>query len=84
MEKVKFYATKWCPDCMRARRLLERLKIEFEMIDIDQDAVGRDYVVKVNHGNRSVPTILFPDGSILVEPSDQELQEQILKIFGEV
>ncbi len=80
MEKIKFYATQWCPDCLRARRLLDQNIMEYEMIDIDKDAAGRDYVLSVNHGNRSVPTIVFPDGSILVEPSNQVLESKIKQI----
>jgi glutaredoxin len=46
-------------------------------VDIDQDPEGREYVMKVNDGSRSVPTIVFPDGSILVEPSNAELAEKL-------
>jgi mycoredoxin len=71
------YATRWCPDCLRTRRLLDQNKVQYTWIDIDQDKVAKEYVMKVNNGNRSVPTILFPDGSILVEPSTSELSSRI-------
>jgi len=63
---------------MRSRRYLEKYNIEYDWIDIDQDQQGEIFVLKINHGMRSVPTILFPDGSILVEPSNEELKSRLL------
>jgi mycoredoxin len=74
---LKFYATEWCSDCRRALHYLKKNEIPFEYINIDQDPEGEAWVIKTNHGNRSVPTILFPDGSILVEPSNEELAEKL-------
>lgn len=71
--EIVFYGTKWCFDCTRAKRLFKRFDIEYRWVDIDKDPAGRNYVQEVNNGNRSVPTILFPDGEILVEPSNEEL-----------
>ena len=56
-----------------AKRWLDSHGILFEFIDIEQDDSAAEFVVKVNNGARSVPTILFPDGSVLVEPSAREL-----------
>lgn len=72
-----FYATRWCPDCTRARKILDRRGVTYLYVDINQDAAGRAYVQQVNKGNRSVPTIVFPDGSILVEPSNAILEEKL-------
>lgn len=77
---IVVYATRWCPDCLRARRLLDEKQIEYTLIDIDHDAEGKQYVMSVNNGNRSVPTILFPDGSLLVEPSNAALSQKISQI----
>ena len=76
--KITIYGTVWCGDCMRSRRYLEKYNIEYDWIDIDQDQQGEIFVLKINHGMRSVPTILFPDGSILVEPSNEELKSRLL------
>lgn len=70
---IILYGTTWCYDTFRAKRVLDRNHITYKWIDIDKDAEGRRYVESVNNGMRSVPTILFPDGSILVEPSEEEL-----------
>jgi mycoredoxin len=77
LEDIKMYGTTWCPDCVRSKRWLEKHGFSYTWYDIGKDAAARDYVVKVNHGNRSVPTILFPDGSVLVEPSDAELAKKL-------
>ena len=78
--KIKFYATQWCGDCRRAFFYFKRNNIPIEYIDIDESPDGEAYVKSVNHGNRSVPTILFPDGSILVEPNTQEIENKLSSI----
>jgi mycoredoxin len=75
-EMIKVYGVSWCCDCHRAKKFFERNKINFDFINIDKDLAGEQYVLKVNRGMRSVPTILFPDGSILVEPSDSQLAQK--------
>jgi mycoredoxin len=77
MEQIKIYGTKWCPDCFRAKQVFERLKIPFTWIDIENDKQALEYVQKVNGGYQSVPTIVFPDGSVLVEPSNAELEKKL-------
>jgi glutaredoxin-like protein len=67
------YGTDWCYDCRRARQFLQNHNIHFEWIDIDQDKQAEHYVTQVNHGMRSVPTILFEDGTTLTEPSNAQL-----------
>lgn len=71
------YGTRWCPDCHRARRILAKRDIPHEYIDINRDVQARTYVEQVNNGNRSVPTIQFPDGEILVEPSNSALNAKL-------
>ena len=75
--QIIMYGTTWCPDCARAKQVLTKNGTEFKWIDIEKDEKARDYVVKVNKGFRSVPTIVFPDGSILVEPSNAELEKKL-------
>ncbi len=76
-DRIVVYATRWCPDCSRVRRLLDEMKIEYMLIDIDEDEKGKEYVMRINHGNKSVPTIVFPDGSVLVEPSNIILKQKL-------
>ena len=77
IEKITVYATEWCPDCKRVKFYFKRKKIEINWINIDENKEASDYVIKLNKGNRSVPTIIFPDGSVLVEPSTNTLENKL-------
>lgn len=77
MKKLQVYGTRWCGDCRRALRILDERQTEYDFIDIDRDRDGEAFVKGTNQGNRSVPTIIFPDGSKLVEPSNQKLIEKL-------
>jgi mycoredoxin len=72
-EKIKMYATTWCGDCRFAKRWLDAHGIPYDYINIEEDEDAAEYVMQVNGGARSVPTIVFPDGSVLVEPGAREL-----------
>lgn len=76
-QEIVVYGTAWCPDCRRARRVLEQLGRPYTYVNIEADERAASFVRKVNRGNQSVPTIVFPDGSILVEPSNAELQAKV-------
>ena len=75
-DKICVYGTTWCGDTRRSRACLDRLGIPFEWKDIEKDKEACAFVEKVNKGNRSVPTIVFPDGTVLVEPSDSALEKK--------
>jgi len=77
MEKIKVYGTRWCGDTIRALRILDERKIQYEWVDINQSKEGAALVIQTNHGFRSVPTIFFPDGTILVEPTNHQLNEKL-------
>jgi mycoredoxin len=76
-EPIKVYGTRWCPDCVRAKQVLTKNKAAFNWIDIEEDEAAAAYVEKVNKGYKSVPTLVFADGSILVEPSNSELERKL-------
>jgi mycoredoxin len=75
--ELTVYATSWCGDCHRARRFLDEHRVAYRWVDIDQDREAEALVKAVNRGNRSVPTLVFPDGSLLVEPSTLELARRL-------
>jgi mycoredoxin len=77
MSNIKIYGTKWCPDCLRAKQVFAREKVSYDWIDIEQDESAAAYVEEVNGGYKSVPTILFPDGSTLVEPDNATLKKKL-------
>lgn len=74
--QIVMYATKYCPDCLRAKRFFKANNIPYLQIDPEDNPQATEFVMKVNNGNRSVPTIIFPDGSVLVEPSWEELTQK--------
>jgi glutaredoxin-like protein len=75
--EIVVYGTPWCGDTRRSRRFLERYSVPYTWVNVDKDTEGRRYVEEVNRGFRSVPTIVFSDGSVLVEPSDRQLREKL-------
>jgi len=77
MEQIIVYGTRWCGDTRRAVKILDGHNIDYEWVDIDKDPQGEKFVKETNQGNRSVPTIVFPDESILVEPSNKALNEML-------
>lgn len=77
MAGITVYSTRYCGGCVRSKWTLDEREIEFDEIDIDSDRSGEQYVLKVNRGYRSVPTIAFPDGSTLTEPNSRELLEKL-------
>ena len=72
-EEVTVYGTTWCGDCRRAKLFMDTHKIDYTWVDIEQDAEASRRVKEINGGYSSVPTIVFPDGTTLVEPSNAEL-----------
>lgn len=76
-EKITVYGAPWCPDCTRAKQFLGEQRVRYNWIDIDQNEDARAYVQKVNDGKQIIPTIIFEDGSLLVEPSNSELAAKL-------
>jgi mycoredoxin len=66
---LTMYTTVWCGYCNRLKRQMEREGIEFVEVDIERDDAAAAIVEDVNHGNQTVPTLQFPDGSFATNPS---------------
>jgi mycoredoxin len=77
--RITMYSTLYCPDCIRAKAYFEANDIPYDRILIEGNEEATEFVLKINNGFRSVPTIVFPDGSVLVEPSWQELKAKTSK-----
>ena len=75
--KIKVYGAPWCPDCQRAKQFLGEQRVPYAWIDVDEDKDGLRYIEQVNNGKHIIPTIVFEDGSILVEPTNAELAEKL-------
>ena len=76
-QKLKVIGASWCPDCKRAKTFLGQHRIEFDWVDMESDPTAQAEVERINDGKRIIPTIIFPDGSILTEPSNDELAEKL-------
>jgi mycoredoxin len=68
-QPLTMYTTPWCGYCKRLKRQLAADGIEMTEIDIEQDQAAAEFVMTVNSGNQTVPTVVFPDGSALANPS---------------
>ena len=75
--KIKVYGATWCNDCKRAKQFLGDQRVAFEWHDIEQDPEGLEIVHERNNGNNVIPTIIFPDGTSLSEPSNEDLADKI-------
>ena len=73
------YTMEYCGDCKRAKAFFEENHIAYENVGLENNEEAVKFVKNVNNGNRSVPTIIFPDGSIMVEPSQEELRAKFSK-----
>ncbi len=82
-ERIVVYGASWCRDARRARRVFDKQGVEYTWIDIDEDNEARDFVRKANGGQVIIPVIVFPDESILVEPTNYELATKMEALLGE-
>lgn len=75
--QVTLYTTKWCGYCVLLKRQMERVGISFSEVDIETDGTAAQYVMSVNGGNQTVPTVVFPDGSALTNPSLAQVRQRL-------
>jgi thioredoxin reductase (NADPH) len=75
--EITVYGAAWCPDCRQSKQFLGEHQIPYNWVDIEEDKEGEEFVIKTNKGKRIIPTIVFPDGSFLVEPSNAELASKL-------
>jgi mycoredoxin len=71
------FTTQWCGYCVRLKKLMQREGIQFAEVDIENDAAAADLVMQANGGNRTVPTLLFADGTALTNPSLDQVKSQL-------
>ena len=76
-QKIQIFGAMWCSDCVRAKRFLDEHKLAYNWHDVTVDATAMAYVQRINNGMKSIPTILFMDGAILVEPSNRQLARKL-------
>jgi mycoredoxin len=74
---ITMYSTPWCGYCHRLQGQLDREGISYTVVDIAQDPAALDLVMEINRGNQTVPTVVFPDGSALTNPSVAQIKAKL-------
>ncbi len=75
--QIVMYTTTWCGDCRRTKRVFSSLGVPYAEVDIERNPGAAELVRRLSGGMQSVPTILFPDGSRLVEPGNAALEAKL-------
>jgi glutaredoxin-like protein len=75
--EITMYGADWCGDCRRSKRLLEELDVQITHIDVEEDLAAADKVIEINGGAKSIPVIVFPDGTHMTEPTDNDLKAKL-------
>ena len=71
------YSTPWCGYCHRLKSQLDREGVAYDVVDIEQHPEAADIVEQVNHGNQTVPTLVYSDGTAQTNPSLKQVQEKL-------
>ncbi len=77
VDVLTMYSTSWCGYCHRLKSQFDREGIAYTVVDIEQDLAAAEYVMSVNGGNQTVPTIRFPDGTAMTNPTIIEVRERL-------
>ncbi len=75
--RMTIYSTAWCGYCHRLMKQLDREGVGYDVVDIEQVPSAAEYVMSVNGGNQTVPTVVFPDGSALTNPSLAQVKQRL-------
>ena len=76
---IQMYGADWCGDCIRSKRQLTELGVDFDYLDVEHDDTLRDRAIEIA-GVQSIPVVVFPDGSYLVEPSNPAMIEKLRQL----
>ena len=77
MSSITMYGADWCGDCRRSKRFLDENKVSYNYVDVEVDLSAADKVIEINGGAKSIPVIVFEDGTHLTEPSDNDLKAKL-------
>ena len=77
---LTMYSTSWCGYCHRLKSQLDREGIGYDVVDIERDPAAAEFVMSVNGGNQTVPTLKFDDGSALTNPTIVQVKEKLAAI----
>jgi mycoredoxin len=74
---LTMYSTTWCGYCYRLKSQFDREGIAYTVVDIEHDLAAAEYVMSVNGGNQTVPTIRFPDGTAMTNPTILQVKAKL-------
>jgi mycoredoxin len=77
---LTMYSTTWCGYCHRLKSQMDREGIEYEVVDIERDPAAAEFVMSVNGGNQTVPTLRFADGSTMTNPSIIDVKKRLAEL----
>src|ERR1700746_3279256 len=77
---LTMYTTQWCGFCKRLKAQLGRAGVEVNEVDIERDQAAAEFVMSVNGGNQTAPTLLFADGSTMVNPSAAQVEARLAEL----
>ncbi len=75
-EMITVFSASWCPDCKRAKKMLDDREVAYLLVDIGRDNEAFLFIEKLTRRVK-IPTIVFPDGTLMVEPTDPELAHKL-------
>ena len=77
---VTMYSTQWCGYCARLKSQLDREGITYDVVDIEQVPDAAFVVEQANHGNQTVPTLIYSDGSTQTNPSVRDVKAKLASL----
>lgn len=77
--EIRMYGADWCGDCRRTKAQLDGLGVGYEYLDVEHDDARRDEAIAIA-GRQSIPVVVLPDGSHMVEPSNPDLEARLRKL----
>jgi len=75
--QVTIYTTTVCGPCVRLKRMLDDEQISYTEVNVEHDESAANWVMSINSGNQTVPTVKFADGSTLTDPTLQQVKERL-------
>jgi len=76
-KEITMYGADWCGDCRRSKRFLDENNVAYNYIDVEVDLAAANKVMEINGGMKSIPVLVFEDGTHMTEPSDNDLKAKL-------
>ncbi|RCK70955.1 MULTISPECIES: mycoredoxin [Desertihabitans] len=80
MSQITMYTTSWCGFCARLKTQLDRQGIGYDEVDIERTPAAADTVTEINGGNRTVPTLVYADGTAMTNPSAAQVAAKLASL----